>query len=89
MVAAGVGIGFVPAISVREERECGRLAVVEVEEFKVERSVWIVRRRAVQSPAAKAFLRMAVRFGEELRAGTEVSRASSTVKRNKVVMVNR
>ena len=32
-----------------------------------ERSVWLVRRRAVQSPAAKAFTQTVVSFGESLR----------------------
>ena len=67
MVAIGLGVGFVPLMSVAEEKTRGELAVVDVDGFHLERSVWLVRRRAVQSPAAKAFVRTAVAFGEELR----------------------
>jgi DNA-binding transcriptional LysR family regulator len=67
MVAMGVGVGFVPLMTVRDEKESGRLAVVEVDGFHLERSVWLVRRRAVQSPAAKAFRQTALAFGEQLR----------------------
>jgi hypothetical protein len=41
-----------------------------VEGLHLERSVWLVRRRAVQSPAAKAFMQCAVQFGEALRSPT-------------------
>jgi DNA-binding transcriptional LysR family regulator len=67
MVAIGLGVSFVPLLSVGDERARGELAVVEVDGFHLERSVWIVGRRAVQSPAAKAFLQTAVAFGERLR----------------------
>jgi DNA-binding transcriptional LysR family regulator len=67
MVALGVGVGFVPLMSVREEKENRKLAVIEVEGFRLERCVWLVRRRAVQSPAAKAFMRTALVLGEQLR----------------------
>jgi DNA-binding transcriptional LysR family regulator len=93
MVAAGVGVGFVPLMSVREEKENGELAVVEVDGFHLERSVWLVRRRAVQSPAAKAFRETAIRFGEQLQRATSAvqiqSPAPAPLKRNKVVMVKR
>ena len=67
MVGIGLGVGFVPLMSVGEERARGELAVVEVDGFHLERSVWLVRRRAIQSPAAKAFMQTAVAFGEKLR----------------------
>lgn len=67
MVAIGLGVGFVPLLSVGEEKARGELAVVEVDGFHLERSVWLVRRRAVQSPAAKAFMQTAAAFGEQLR----------------------
>jgi LysR substrate binding domain len=67
MVAIGLGVGFVPLISVREEKAQGELAIVDVEGFHLERSVWLVRRRAVQSPSAKAFMQTAVAFGDLLR----------------------
>jgi DNA-binding transcriptional LysR family regulator len=96
MVAVGVGVGFVPLMSVREEKESGELAIIEVDGFHLERSVWLVRRRAVQSPAAKAFLETAVAFGEQLRRSAptilpEAACCSSPVprKREKVVVVKR
>jgi DNA-binding transcriptional LysR family regulator len=67
MVAIGLGVGFVPLMSVGEEMARGELAVVEVDGLHLERSVWLVRRRSVQSPAAKAFMQTAVAFGEQLR----------------------
>jgi DNA-binding transcriptional LysR family regulator len=67
MVAIGLGVGFVPLMYVGEEMARGELAVVEVDGLHLERSVWLVRRRSVQSPAAKAFMQTAVAFGEQLR----------------------
>lgn len=96
MVAVGVGVGFVPLMSVREEKESGELAVIEVDGFRLERSVWLVRRRAVQSPAAKAFLETAVAFGEQLRRQgsanlSKIVSCSSGVplKREKILVVKR
>ena len=43
-----LGVGFVPLMSVKEEKARGELAVVDVEGFHLERSVWLVRRRAVR-----------------------------------------
>jgi DNA-binding transcriptional LysR family regulator len=92
MVAIGLGIGFVPLMSVREEKEIGQLAVIEVDEFHLERSVWLVRRRAVQPPAAKALLQTVVAFGEQPRGQTpaimpKAARCSSPalLKREKVL----
>jgi DNA-binding transcriptional LysR family regulator len=96
LVAAGVGVGFVPLMSVQEERQNGELAVIEVGGLHLERSVWLVRRRAVQSPAAKAFLQTAVAFGEQLRGRApaimpKAARCSSPslLKREKVLLVKR
>jgi DNA-binding transcriptional LysR family regulator len=94
MVAAGVGVGFVPLMSVREEKERRELAVIEIDGFHLERSVWLVRRRAVQSPAAKAFMHTAVVFGEQLLGRAPAimpnaarSSALAPVKRAKVLTV--
>jgi DNA-binding transcriptional LysR family regulator len=96
MVAIGLGVGFVPLMSVAEEKTRGELAVVDVDGFHLERSVWLVRRRAVQSPAAKAFMQTAVAFGEELRGRTpaimpNAQRSSSPpmFKAEKVLFVKR
>jgi DNA-binding transcriptional LysR family regulator len=66
MVAIGLGVGFVPLISVRDETERRELAIVDVEGFHEERSVWLVRRRTVESSAAKAFVETARTFGQHL-----------------------
>jgi DNA-binding transcriptional LysR family regulator len=63
MVASGLGVGFVPLMSVREETARGELAVVAVDGFRLERSVWLVRRKAAHSLAAKAFVRVATSHG--------------------------
>jgi DNA-binding transcriptional LysR family regulator len=95
MVAIGLGVGFVPLMSVGEEKARGELAVVEVDGFHLERSVWLVRRRAIQSPAAKAFMQTAVAFGEQLRERgpaivPKLPRNSSlVVKRERVLLVKR
>ena len=66
MVGIGLGVGFVPLMAVREERDNGVLAIVDVDGFHLERSVWLVRRRAVQSPAAKVFMQTAVSLGQQI-----------------------
>jgi DNA-binding transcriptional LysR family regulator len=68
MVAIGLGVGFVPRISVRDELAHGELSVVPVAGFHQERSVWLVRRKIVHSLAAKAFVQIAVSYGERLGA---------------------
>jgi DNA-binding transcriptional LysR family regulator len=70
MVAIGLGVGFVPLMSVCDEKERGELAVVEVDRFHVERAVWLVHRCAFQSASAKAFVRTAVALGGALRKRT-------------------
>jgi DNA-binding transcriptional LysR family regulator len=62
MIAIGLGIGFVPLMCVREEQTRGELTVIKIDEFHHEHSVWLVRRRAVQSHAVKAFVQLAVTF---------------------------
>jgi DNA-binding transcriptional LysR family regulator len=96
MVAIGLGVGFVPLMSVGEERARGELAVVEVDGFRVERSVWLVRRRAIQSPAAKAFLQTAVSFRARLLEGGPAivpkvaqSLPAPLLKRARVLLVKR
>lgn len=72
MVAIGLGVGFVPLMSVGEELARGELAVVEVDGFRLERSVWLVNRHAAHQPSARAFIQIAVSFGEQLRGGGPV-----------------
>jgi DNA-binding transcriptional LysR family regulator len=96
LVAVGVGIGFVPLMSVRKERDCGELAVIDVNGLHLERSVWLVRRRDGQSAAAEAFTQTAFAFGEQLRGRVpaivpETARcsASALLKRERVLLVKR
>jgi DNA-binding transcriptional LysR family regulator len=95
MVAIGLGVGFVPLLSVREEQARRELAIVDVEGFHLERSVWLVRRRAVQSPAAKAFIRTAATFGDPPRGNIPAvmpqaeNPRSLAFKKEKVVFVKR
>ena len=94
MVGIGLGVAFVPLLSVREEQARGELAVVEVEGLHLERSVWLVRRRAVQSPAAKAFMQCAIVFGEGSRSRPsrtlpKVVRLEAVAKREKVLAKRR
>src|SRR3984893_5659441 len=96
MVAIGLGVGFVPLMSVGEEKKRGELAVVEVDDFHLERSGWVVRRRAVQSPAAKAFMQTAVAFREQLRGRAPAIMPTAAknsppplLKREKVLFVKR
>jgi DNA-binding transcriptional LysR family regulator len=66
MVAIGLGVGFVPRLSVQEELAKGELCVVPVEGFQQTRSVWLVRRKTVHSFPAKVFAQIAVSYGERL-----------------------
>jgi hypothetical protein len=78
MVALGPGIGFVPLMSISNERMRNELAVISLSDFHQERSVWLMRRRTVQSPPAKAFVEMASEFGSKLNTqGREPLPASS------------
>jgi DNA-binding transcriptional LysR family regulator len=72
MVAIGLGVGFVPLISVRQEISQGELSVIAVDGFRQERSVWLVRRKTVHSLAAKAFAQIAASYGERLEAVPDV-----------------
>ncbi|MGA7625701.1 MAG: LysR substrate-binding domain-containing protein [Candidatus Acidiferrales bacterium] len=71
MVEMRLGAGFVPLMCVREERARGELAVLALDGFHQERSLYVVRRRAVQSHAALAFAQVAVSFGEALLKGKQ------------------
>jgi DNA-binding transcriptional LysR family regulator len=90
MVAIGIGIGFVPRISVRGEIATGELCVVPVEGFHQERSVWLVRRKTVHSLAAKAFAQIAVIHGERLEAVSQTTvRPMAEIARASVAVLKR
>lgn len=90
MVGIGLGVGFVPLMCVRQERQRRELAVMEVEGLQQERSVWLVKRRAIQSHAAKAFVQVATAFGDSRLAMDRDPQKSGTpaiAARNKVLQV--
>jgi DNA-binding transcriptional LysR family regulator len=87
MVAIGLGVGFVPLLSVREEAARGELTTVDVEGFREVRSVWLVRRPAQQSNVIDDFVEVASTFSAEVRLHSRVD--SYTGKPSKVVPVNR
>jgi DNA-binding transcriptional LysR family regulator len=71
-VGMNLGIGFVPLMCVQDEVARGELAVVPVEGFSFERSLWVVRRRTdAHSHAAQAFLQVLGSHSEKLQAGHE------------------
>lgn len=66
MVAMGLGIGFVPLMCVKEEVARGELAVVSVEGLRIERKLWVARRRSdAHSQAAKAFQRIVLTLADK------------------------
>ena len=61
-VMAGVGIGMVSRLAVTSEAQDGRLRIVSVCDFQVERQFSIVRRKDARLPApAEAFLSLLYR----------------------------
>lgn len=66
-VAAGFGIGFLTIHAVGLDVEAGRLAILDVEDFPVQRRWYAVHRRGKQLPAVTRA------FGEFLRAEGEAS----------------
>lgn len=71
MVALGVGVGLVPLMSVHAEQSRKELAVLSVSDFRQQRSVWLVRRRSIQSPSTEAFAAVASEFGNRVSSQYE------------------
>lgn len=70
LVAANAGVGFVPLSCAQEEVERCELAVIPVEDFHHERTLWAVRRRTnAHSRAAQAFLQVIAKMAEKLSRG--------------------
>lgn len=80
MTALKLGIGFVPLMCVRDDVMRGELAIVEVEGFDYERTLWAARRRRV-SPchAEKAFIQIISSHADTLNVERE-SRVRRVVK---------
>lgn len=87
MVTVGLGVGFVPLLCVQQEVARGELRIVEIQGFRELRSVWLVRRWALESKGANAFVDAAASFAAGMRA--HVGGASHSSKANKVVLVSR
>jgi len=59
MAARNMGVGIVPWMCVREEEVSGELVVKTIEEFREERTLWVVCRRQTRepSPVCQAFMK--------------------------------
>ena len=59
MAARNMGVGIVPWMCVQEEEASGELVVKAIEEFREERSLWVVCRRQTRepSPVCQAFMK--------------------------------
>jgi DNA-binding transcriptional LysR family regulator len=79
VVAANVGVGFVPLTFVREEVERRELIIIPVEDFRHERTLWAVRRRTTaHSRAAQAFLQVIVEVAKKLFQSEPHARLTQT-----------
>jgi DNA-binding transcriptional LysR family regulator len=59
VVAAGVGVAIVSAATVKDQVELGRLKIVPMRDFSIERTLWqITKPGRIQSPATVAFARL-------------------------------
>src|SRR5215510_12076927 len=69
-VAKNLGLAFTPRMCVQEDVERGDLAIIPVEGFRYERTLWAVRRRTdAHSHAAQAFLEIIHTLAEKLMRG--------------------
>jgi len=75
LIAANVGVGFVPLSCAQEEVERHELVIIPVADFHHERTLWAVRRRTnAHSRAAQAFLQVIVEMAEKLYGSGPQSR---------------
>ena len=58
MAARNMGVGIVPRMCVQQEDAKGYMVVKTIEEFREERMLWMVCRRAPLSPACRAFMKV-------------------------------
>jgi len=91
LVVIGGGVGFVPRLCVEEEVARGELTIAAIEGFRETRSVWLVRRWAMESQAANAFIDCALESRAEGGRGNEeaAERSSESPTPSKVIAVNR
>ncbi|HEY6243068.1 MAG TPA: LysR family transcriptional regulator [Pyrinomonadaceae bacterium] len=88
MVTEGVGIGFVPSISVHDEEDRKELTTIKVHGVSRQRELRLIHRKDESlSPAAQAFLKVSLRlareWASESKSQTEsVSRNTEGVKSN-------
>ncbi len=57
MSAAGMGVGIVPSMCMKYKGSRDDLAMKAIEEFREERSVWLVVRHTSATPACQAFIK--------------------------------
>jgi len=72
MAARNMGVGIVPWMCVQKEEASGELVVKTIEEFREERTLWVVCRRQTRelSPVCQAFMKL---IKSELRALSHIS----------------
>jgi DNA-binding transcriptional LysR family regulator len=86
MVAAGVGVGFVPLMCVQEEAATGELVIVPIEGLQSERTLWAVRRRSdVHSHAAIAFMKVVNSLAEQLQRNDAAKSSSEDPQGGEIV----
>ena len=82
-VAMNLGLAFAPRMCIQEDVERGELAVIAVEGFRYERTLWAVRRRTdAHSHATQAFLEIINAMAGKLLRGqpaAEVERPTAEV----------
>jgi len=72
MAATDMGLGIVPRMCVKEEEKSGELVVKNIEEFREERSLWVVCRAvAALSPTCEAFLKVIKAESRRLNASAD------------------
>lgn len=79
MATSDMGLGIVPRMCVKEEEKSGELVVKNIEEFREERSLWIVCRDTALSPASEAFLKVIKSESSRLNASSGQVRAKQTI----------
>jgi DNA-binding transcriptional LysR family regulator len=85
MVAQGLGIGFVPLMSVRKELTQGELATVCLSGVRRDWDVWLVWRQELSlSLAAKSFVEVSL---SRTRVGDVESRSQSSSKNRRVLSI--
>jgi DNA-binding transcriptional LysR family regulator len=79
LVALNLGVAFVPELCVQEELARNELVKIPIEDFRFERTLWMVRRRTEShSHAAREFARLVAETTSKLLVSAEVPRFRRT-----------